>query len=546
MAGHAADDGIPAQLFAALARSEAYPGDPSARDGVRVVQTHLSWVFLTGARAYKVRKAVRLGFVDFGTRARRSADCLREVRLNRRLSPDVYLGVAPIHFARGKARIGRLAPDPEAAWLHRPEELCVVMRRLPEGRDARSLLARRRLRPEQLDAVADLLAEFHARHRLGTPVPMSPAAWRARCTGPVADNFTLLRESARAGLVPAALVERVARRAERFAREQRARFEARRRAGRGVDGHGDLHLEHVWFETDAAPPRLVDCLEFRDDLRRIDAASEVAFLAMDLRYRGHPALAARFLRRYAAATGDTDLYRVVDYYVSYRAAVRAKVACVAAADAALAPPQRAAARRSARRHLVLAERALAARGRGALVLVAGTVGSGKSSVARALADRMEAVVLASDVVRKQRARAAGAPVRYDERAKGAVYGELLARAEPVVASGRIALLDATFDTAARRRRARVWARARGVPAFLVEVRCPEAVARRRLAARAAAGADPSDAGPAQLAASLARWESPREWPARRRFAVDTAGAWRAGLRPVVLAVRAGAAADWYQ
>jgi hypothetical protein len=534
-------------LFAALASPAAYPDDPGARRGVRVVQTHLSWVFLTRGRAYKLRKAVDLGFVRFATRAERIADCVRELRLNRRLAPDVYLGIARVRFRSGRApraRVGALARDPSLrALLRGDEEACVVMRRLPDGRDAHSLLARRALRPEQIDAVADLVARFHARHGLGAPAPFSPAAWRERCTAPVRDNFHLLADAARTGIVSPAAVARVAEAAGCFAGAHRAHFESRRRAGRAVDGHGDLHLEHVWFERDDAAPILVDCLEFRDDLRRIDAASEVAFLSMDLAYRGRVDLAERFLRRYAAQADDFELYRLVDYYASYRAAVRAKVASVAAADPAVPAPQRRASAASARRHLALAGRLLARRGRGAVVVMCGSVGSGKSVVAQALADALHAVVVSSDVVRKGgglRAGArSGAPrARYDERAKAAVYAGVLARGEAVLDSGRIAVLDASFDSAARRRRVSRWAASRGYGAFLVHVRCDPAVVARRLAARAAEGRDPSDAGPAQLEASLARFEAPREWPRARRLEVRTDVAWRGTLRRIAARVRA--------
>jgi predicted kinase len=400
------------------------------------------------------------------------------------------------------------------------------MRRLPAGRDALSLLEAGCLVPEQLDALARLVALFHRRPRLSPAAHATPAAWRARCLRPVRDNFVLLAHAARGPrpVVPPGLLRRASALAARFAREEGARFHERWRERRGVDGHGDLHLQHVFFEDDDAPPLLIDCIEFRADLRRIDAAAEVAFLAMDLRYRGRADLAERFLAAYAAAADDFGLYGVVDFFLRYRAAVRGKVASVAAADLALPAAQRRAAAGSARRHVALAARPRIVRGPGALVLTCGQVGSGKSSVAREAARRLSAVTISSDVVRK-----AGGRVAYDERAKGAIYRGLLARAEPVVASGRIAILDATFDRRARRRLAARWAARHGVPALLLEVRCDPAVARARLARRAAEGRDPSDAGPAEQAASAARFQPPEEWPASRRRVVRTDAPWRAAL-----------------
>jgi aminoglycoside phosphotransferase family enzyme/predicted kinase len=430
--------------------------------------------------------------------------------LNRRLAPDVYLGIAPIELAPEGARVGEVREGLADAGEH-----CVVMRRLPAGRDALSLLGRGELRPEALDRVAERVAEFHARHALGAPAPFSPESWLARCTQPVEDNFALLADAAGALFAPE-LFERARDAARGFAARHAEHFEARRRAGRAVDGHGDLHLQHVWFEEEeeADEPTLVDCIEFSEALRRIDSAAEVAFLAMDLLYRGAAGLAARFLRRYARESDDFDLYSVVDYFVSYRAAVRAKVASVAARDPGIDAAQRAGAAESARRHLELAAAALAPARAGGLVLVCGVVGSGKSSAAEALADRVRGVVVSSDRVRKRMAglapteRATAAPGAgiYTREWSERVYAGLLERAAPVAASGRLAILDATFAKRAHRGRAREAAGALGVPLRALETRCRPEVARERLAARAVAGTDPSDAGPELYARSVAGYE----------------------------------------
>jgi len=540
---------LPAGLAEALARREAHPLDPSAAQGVRHVQTHLSHVYLTGARAWKLRKAAALGFVDFSSRAERNRDCAREVRLNRRLAPDVYLGVAPVESAPGGGfEVGAIVADSEDEALARdPREHVVAMRRLPDGCDALALLERGVLHARHLDAVADRLARFHAAHGLGRPAPFSPDAWRARIEAPVRDNLRLL-EPAAGRLFPRAAWRQVESRARAFVEAHADRFEARRREGRAVDGHGDVHLQHVWFEPGHAEPLLVDCIEFRDDLRQIDAAAEVAFLAMDLLYRGRARLAARFLRRYAAASDDFGLYGVLDYFVSYRAAVRAKVAALAADDAAIDPAQRAAAAASVRRHLALAARALAPPLSGALVLMTGLVGSGKSSVAETLADAAAGVVVASDRVRKAlaglapTARSGAAQGLYDDAAKERVYEALLARAAPVVESGRVAILDATYALERHRAAALAWARERGVAATVVEARCARETALERLAGRAAAGADASDAGPELLAWSEEHYDPPHPRPGVRSVVVATdQPGWRPQARAIARELRAPAA-----
>lgn len=524
---------LPEGLVDALSGVAAHPHDPGPERGLRHVQTHISHVFLSERRVYKLRKAVALGFLDFATRAARNTDCLAEVRLNRRLAPDVYLGVAEVRRADGGFRVGAPAEalgDPAC-------EHCVVMRRLPDGRDALALLSRGALRPEQLDAVAARLASFHEDHRLGRPAPFSPEEWMRRITSPVAENFTSLGDAAGAGISPAQ-VARTAAAARAFQRERAGDFEARRAAGLAVDGHGDLHLEHIFFEADDAPPLLIDCIEFREDFRRIDAASDAAFLAMDLLYRGHPELAARFLARYARDTDDFGLYRVVDYYVSYRAAVRAKVAAIAASEPELDAAQREGAAGSAARHLDLAERALLSHRAAALVLVAGVVGSGKTSAAEVLADVLEGAVVSSDRVRKRQAGLAptartGSRVDaglYTSERTEAVYRGLLERAAPVLEGGRVAILDATFARAEHRQAAQRFAAERGLPLHVFETRCERSQLEKRLAERQARDDNPSDAGPELLETSLARFEPIEGTAGGTHHVVDTdVPGWREAL-----------------
>ena len=519
------------EVVARLATPDAYPDDASAARGVQHIQTHLSHVFLTQQRVYKLHKAVRFGFVDFSTRALRNADSLRELHLNRRLAKDVYLGVSPVANEGAAIRLGKaceaLAPPGRAGRI---AEHCVVMRRLPEGRDALALLDRGELRLHHIDAIAERIAAFHAENGLGAPAPFAPEAWLALVAAPVRESFS---EVAQGGALVARAAAAAAR-AEDLLRRHAGRFERRRAAGRVVEGHGDLHLAHVWFERDDAPPLAIDCLEFRDDYRQIDAASEVAFLAMDLEYRGRRDLAERFLRRYAAESDDFDLYGVVDFFTAYRAAVRAKVACLAARDARIPAAQRASAQASAERHLAFAEGALVEPRRGSVVAMAGIVGSGKSTVAQALADATGGVVIASDRVRKHQAglpaSARGPGELYTAERTEATYAGLLERAAPVVLSGRVAILDATFARAGQRDALRAWAADHALRAFLVESVCPEALTRARLEARARAGRDPSDAGPELYDSSAASWQPPDEWPEAARAVVRTDDAgWRGAI-----------------
>lgn len=491
-------------------------------ESVEWIQTHISHVFLVADRVYKLRKPVTLPFLDFGTRAERNADCRREVELNRRLAPDVYLGVVSMRLGANALEVGR----PEDAPSDPDLEHAVLMRRLPEGRDALALLEAGQLAPAQLERVAERLARFHDEVGLGRPAPWTTEAWRERCAKPVVDCVEILADG---DLLELERSSRLRKAVTDAGRSLAPALEARRRAGRAIDAHGDLHLDHVWFETDDADPLLVDCLEFDEDLRHIDRASEVAFLAMDLAYRARDDLAEHFLSAYASASDDYALYSVVDYFAAYRALVRGKVAALASGQESVAPDQRRAARSSALGHVALAERLLEPRDTAGLVLTCGTVGSGKSSVARARAWDQGAVLISSDRLRKRLAgmEASDHPDHevdaglYAPERREAIYEAMLERAASVVESGRTAILDASFTRRADRDRARAWAEAHGVPVRLVEVRCDPEIARERLAARQRAGADPSDAGPDFLPISLARFEPPDEWPDDRLEVVRT-------------------------
>lgn len=610
----------------ALLDVRAYPHDPGRGDEVRRVDTHISHVFLTADRAYKLRRPVKLAFLDFSSPGERLADCLREVELNRRLAPDVYLGLAPVivdeagldddakreakdidadaggtdigdpRGDRGGAARGLrvfVGPVGEAPSDDpRAVEYAVVMRRLEAGRDLRSMIERGEARAVHVDRVAEVLARFHASHGLGRPAPFAAGDWISRTTGPARANFDALSH-AEPTLAPPAEVAEVRARAERFVEARRADFEERRLRGRVVDAHGDLHCEHVWFERDEAEPLLIDCLEFREDFRRIDAASDVAFLAMDLTYRGREDLAARFLRRYARASADYHLFSVVDYFLSYRAMVRAKVASLVAVDVSLPEQQRRHGAESTRRHLDLGLTFLVERPKGLLVLTCGSIGTGKTTVAEALADQVGGVVVSSDRVRRDPVLASDQPPRdsvlspgavsnvedraardgyaasnvepgmghdsdaasnfehgmghdsdtassvehgggrYSQGARAAVYERALEEARHIVLSGRAAILDATFSRRAWRETARAWARMNADGCFLVEVEADEDDVRARLAARTAAANDASEAGPGLYDAMRAEFEKPDEWPSDAKARINTSSMnWRAHVEAV--------------
>ena len=523
-AGRGVSEPLPANLVEVLCHRASYPEDPSALGPVEHVQTHLGHVFLTADRAYKLRKAVSFGFVDFGSRGSRCRDCREEVHLNRRLAPDVYLGVAPVRATRDGFRVGAIQ-EPSFCDAHSAGcEWVTVMRRLPPGRDALSLSRANALTHDQIAIAAERIARFHDDYRL-------PRAVLPDC----ADRHSgeALRATIEA-LRPAlsdeemGLLNRVDWATREFEFYHGYRLKRRLRAGRWVDGHGDLHLQHLWFE-DANTLNVIDCLEFDRALRQIDAACDVAFLTMDLRYRRRGDLAEAFLNRYAEISDDYDLFSVLRYFECYRALVRAKVAGLAVRDSTIPAFQREQARESCSHHLALADRLLHRSQPGDLVIMSGSIGTGKSTAARELAERLSALRIRSDGVRKHLSGVspttslASAPdaAHYAPEARARVYLALQERARPALRSGRPVVLDASYGSARERTALREWARAHGFRVWLVETVCSPDEARARLGARERAGRDPSDAGPELLEASRAHYEVPDEWPEAERVRIDT-------------------------
>lgn len=494
---------------AALELPEAHPFDPSAKRGIRRTGTHISHLVFTDERVYKFRKPVDLGFLDFSSIRERNEDCLREVALNRRLAPDVYLGVAPLFDeAPTGPFIGHidesLCGGPEGPYEH-----CVVMRRLPEGGDAESHLRAGRLGPERVESMAALLADFHGTNRLWGDHLGGATQYLEHVQAPARASLAALQ-----GRVGGTLLARVRAAQEKHFERIRASLERRRRLGLTVDGHGDLRLEHVWFE-DGRPPVVIDCIEFDADLRRTDPANDVGFLLADLDHRSAPAAAGLFLQSYVWETDDYGILPVLDYFQAHAAGVRAKVASIE--DAERSCSVRAEARLE--RALEWLER----RQRPAIFVLSGLVGTGKSSVARAIAMATDGIVVCSDRVRQRldALLAVGTDDLYDERRKAEVYDGLFARAAAILESGRPAVLDASFDRPERRAMAIELAREWDCRVVFVETRCAPDVARARLAERQADGGDPSDAGPERFADSEAAFQPIEDVPEWAHWVLDT-------------------------
>ncbi|WP_019926115.1 AAA family ATPase [Nocardia sp. BMG111209] len=470
-------------------------------------ETHTGLVVLCGDRAYKVKKPIVTDFLDFGTRALRAEALERELRLNRRLAPDVYLGIGCFHPPGGE-----------------PDEPALVMRRLPQRARLSTVIEDPVRAAELLPALVETLIGFHDTARRDADVAAAGTADALRT------RWKSLLDGLIEPPVPAGTTARLTRLMESYVAGRVPLFEARIADGRVVDGHGDLHAGDIYLLPDGF--RIIDCLDFDDRLRCVDRLDDIAFLAMDLEFLGHPELAAELGDRYRAHTADPAPPSLWHHYLAYRATVRAKVDGMRHEQGDPRAADRAA------RHTEIALRHLAA-GTVRLALVGGLPGTGKSTVARALAEATGAVVIASDRVRARMREtgavtgAAGSYGRgaYTRDARDRVYGELLAQARDHLGHGRSVVLDAGWQAAAHRRAAT--ALAAETSAEMVELLCraPQSTAAARIEARRHSESDATAAIAAAMAAEAEPWPEALPLDTTAALPDTTAAALRAWYAP---------------
>ena len=467
---------------------------PAGERFAAVTETHSAVVFFAGECAFKLKKPVDLGFLDFSSPQARALACVRETELNRRFAPDVYLGVAQLRDPAGQ-----------------PLDHLVMMRRMPASRRLSTLVGAGAPVAGSVREVARKLAAQHAASPQRPEIAGQGSRDALRCRWEA--NISYVRALA-GSPVGSDVTDDVQRLAERFLAGREPLLAARMRAGRVVDGHGDLLADDIFCLDDG--PRILDCLEFDDRLRWLDGLDDAACLAMDLERLGAPGLAQQFSGWYAEFSADPAPPALHQHYVAYRAFMRAKVAALRCSQG---EPAAAGESRS------LADMALRHLRAGAvtLVLAGGLPGTGKSTVAGKLADRFGFTVLSSDRIRKELAgvapcepcRAAYGTGIYAPDWTERTYAELLHRAAALLGQGESVIADASWLLPQQRSAAA--AVAQSTAADLVPIRCtaPAELAAGRMRARAG---DPSDADP-QIAEQLAAaW---RPWP--EAITIDTSG-----------------------
>lgn len=473
-----------ARLAAALCEPSAYPHTPQR---VLHLETHISHVFLTGPWAYKIKKPLNLGFLDFSNLEKRQRYCAEELRINRRLAPELYLDVVAISGT---------ADRPQVEGKGAPIEYAVKMQQFSQEGMLERVLERGELSGELVDTIALQVAQFHA----GLPPAALETAFGtpASVTGPARQNFEQL-----APLIDSteqrAMLDGLRRWSEAQADLLEEALAARKRDGFVRECHGDLHLGNMVLVDGRV--RIFDAIEFNPELRWIDVINETAFLVMDLTQRARADLAWRFLNGYLEHTGDYAGARLLRYYIVYRALVRAKVAALRAAQPGQSAAQRKTLHAKVGAHLRLADH-VATAARPALIIHFGFSGSGKTTASQWILESIGAIRVRSDVERKRlhglpasaRTGAALGAGLYAQEDTRATYERLAAAAEAVLLGGGVALVDATFLSAQQRDRFRALAQSLSVPFGIAHFSADPSVLRKRVMRRQHEQRDASEAG----------------------------------------------------
>jgi uncharacterized protein len=470
---------------------------------------------------------VNLGFLDFTTLEKRRHFCRMEVELNRRLTRAIYLDVVSI---TKKGRTYHLAGPGE------PVEYAVKMKQLPAGASMVQLLAEGKIDAQAVDLLARVLAGFYEKAPCG-PEVNAAGSWRTVKTN-CEENFSQTEEFA-GSFIDERMHHIIRSVNSAFLQRRKRLFERRVKEHKIREGHGDLRAEHIYFTPDGI--QIIDCIEFNRRFRCGDAASDLAFLAMDLDFEGYPGLDRTLIESYIHHSGDRDALLLLDFYKCYRAFVRAKVNCFRLKQGGLAAEEQSELRAKTERLVDLAYQYALQYTRPTIWVVCGMIAAGKSTVAEALAQALQINTLRSDVVRKKlfdrqvfesQTTGFGKGI-YSEDATALTYGKLLLLAQEEVEQDRSVILDATFGHKNQRREVLRLAQDMDADIIFLECRCPEAVIKKRLRER---GKTPSvsDARLMHLAEFKAGYEAPDEIPPAIKITIDTSEPLEENLEKILL------------
>lgn len=461
-----------------------------------LIETHISWVILAGDYAYKIKKPVDFGFLDFSTLEKRHFYCDEELRLNRRLAADIYLDVVAISGSDAHPRLS--ADGPVIEYM-------VKMRRFEQEQQLDRMLANNKLHERHVDALASMVARFHDQIERSDATSRFGSA--EQVYAPVEENFLQIRQRVEETRYVAQLdtLEAWCKQAHATLRPF---MEQRKQAGFVRECHGDMHLRNLAWINDQ--PVAFDCIEFNENLRWVDVISEIAFFVMDLHEKQQAPLAQRFLNAYLQASGDYEGLRLLHYYLVYRALVRAKVDAIRLAQGNTSDTERAEAESDFGRYLELATGYIQPQ-RPLLLLTHGMSASGKSTLSQKLLEQLGAIRIRSDVERKRLFNIEAdadnaAPVDsgiYTMDATQRTYDRLAELAGHVLDAGYPVIVDATFKDPSQRAQFKQLADVKQVGFVILSFTAPADVLRQRIIER---GKGVSDANLAVLEHQLAHWQ----------------------------------------
>lgn len=491
-----------------LLSAAAYP-HPVA-ESIQLLQTHISYVFLTGTYAYKVKKPVDFGFLNFTTLEKRQFYCQEELRLNRRLAPQLYLEVVPILQQGDRYYVGtNTAVDATATVV----DYAVRMRQFDQSQLFSQLFTTNQLTPSLIESLGKALAQFHA---TAATSPEIAAFGSATAIAQVINNCHRLAEQFIDRCQPRSQYEAIRAFTDHFLATHQAWFAQRQAAGKIRECHGDLHLNNICLYNGQV--QVFDCIEFNQEFRNIDGVYDAAFLIMDLEFRGRPDLANLFLNTYLEWSGDYEGAVLLPLYLCVRAYIRGNVNSLALDDPSISTAEKAQIQATAAAYYNAAYRYTQPR-TPKLYIMSGLSGAGKTTRGRRLAQQENAIQIRSDAVRRH---LAGLPLDrrssdfpevdlYSQAMTQKTYDQLLTYAELLLKKGQTVILDAKYDRYALRQPAIELANRLGVPLEIHYCSAPPEELYRRLSDRQG---DIAEATPSLLASQMAAFEpfQPAEAP----------------------------------
>ncbi len=501
------------ELVEAMQQPKFYPHGPRK---VELIQTHISYVFIAGKYVYKVKKELNLGFLDFTTLEKRQYYCQQELELNRRLAPDIYLEVVAI-FSDQEGRF-LLGTGSEIV------EYAVKMKKLPENRMLKRLLAAGKIDLAFMSRLAQKIAAFHGEAATGGKIDLMGCPETIRRNHE--ENFLQAAPFINV-TIPFYKFDFIKAYSFNFIEKNMALFKKRIATGRIRDCHGDLHLEHICLLNKVIV--VYDCIEFNERFRYEDVAAEVAFLAMDLDDNGYFQHAEAFVKAYTINSGDGDIAPLLNFYKCYYAYVRGKVMSFELNDRDISEKEHQSALTSAGHYFDLAYNYASRLDRPTLIIMSGLMGTGKSVLANSLASLLGADVISSDLTRKELFRVEPTARHYEDFGQGIyrndlsleVYDKLREIAVARIKAGKSVIIDASFKKRGERMAAFATAQLLAVDFFVLECTCPEKIIRNRLARRQADDAEISDGRWEIFAAQQADFDTISEFPAPIHLTLDT-------------------------